>query len=61
MQKESINVISYLLNKGFACDNDIFDEVHLKEISGIASLKIKMIRQDLPAKINKALSFICNC
>ena len=41
MYEESINVISYLLNKGFACDNDIFDEVHLKEDIRYVDLKNK--------------------
>ena len=41
MYEESINVISYLLNEGFACDNDIFDVVQLKEDIRYIELKNK--------------------
>lgn len=41
MYEEAINVISYLLNEGFACDNDIFDVVPLKEDSRYIELKNK--------------------
>ncbi|MDU4890109.1 MAG: hypothetical protein E6344_08975 [Clostridium sp.] len=41
MYKEAINVISYLLNEGFACDNDIFDVAHLKEDVRYVELKKK--------------------
>jgi predicted esterase len=55
MYKEAINVISYLLNKGFACDNDIFDEVHLKEDIRYGELKNK--NDSLLAKANEKTSF----
>jgi len=55
MHKEAINVISYLLNKGFACDNDIFDEVHLKEDIRYGELKNK--NDSLLAKANEKTSF----
>lgn len=55
MHKEAINVISYLLNKGFACDDDIFDEVHLKEDIRYGELKNK--NDSLLAKANEKTSF----
>lgn len=41
MYEESINVISYLLNEGLACDKEIFDEVHLKADIRYVDLKNK--------------------
>ncbi|HCO74520.1 MAG TPA: hypothetical protein DIT16_06660 [Clostridium sp.] len=55
MHEEAINVISYLLNKGFACDDDIFDEVHLKEDIWYGELKNK--NDSLLAKANEKTSF----
>ena len=55
MYEESINVISYLLNKGFACDNDIFDEVHLKE--DIRYVELKNKNDSLLAKANEKTRF----
>lgn len=39
--KEAINVISYLLNEGFPCDEDIFDIASLKEDVNYRELKSK--------------------
>ncbi|MEW8993315.1 alpha/beta hydrolase [Clostridium sp.] len=55
MYEESINVISYLLNKGFACDNDIFYEVHLKE--DIRYVELKNKNDLLLAKHNEKTRF----
>lgn len=41
MYEESINVISYILNEGWACDKEIFDEVHLKADIRYVDLKNK--------------------
>lgn len=41
MYDECINVISYLINEGFACDDDIFDAINLKEDIRYIELKNK--------------------
>lgn len=41
MYDEAINVISHLINEGFACDNDIFNIIPLKEDNRYIELKNK--------------------
>lgn len=55
MYEESINVISYLLNEGWACDKEIFDEVHLK--ADIRYVDLKNKNDSLLAKAREKARF----